>query len=92
MTWIIWAISGLVVLMVYVQVLALCVAAKRADSAIIVPERTAAMCEYGLCRERWTALVDLGLKGHRYVCDAHVQAVVSETVDPTFAACGVAEQ
>lgn len=82
MTWL-W-ILPVAWLAVIAWVLCLCIMAKDDDLVLEspVPERTAAMCEYGACRERWTVLVHLGLKGSRYVCDQHVEAVVRESVEP----------
>lgn len=90
MTLWLWLVAGQLVVSAWT--ICICVASRNADQASATspqPERTAAMCEYGVCRERWTALVDLGSKGNRYVCDAHVDIVVRETVDPDFEAFGV---
>lgn len=87
-----WALLGFVVIAVYTLAFALARMAKRADDQHpVVLDRTTAMCEHGACRERWTVLVNLGAKGHKWVCDAHVNAVVSEAVEPQFEASGVPE-
>jgi hypothetical protein len=87
--WVWVATGGVIVLCGWTVALALARAAKQADAAPSLPERTAGMCEYGACREPWSVLVDLGLRGSRYVCAQHVEAVVRENVEPEFEACGV---
>lgn len=54
-----------------------------------LPERTANMCEYGFCRDKWTTYVNLGLHGFRYVCDKHVEPMLQEYAETEFEAMGV---
>jgi hypothetical protein len=87
----IWVAVGSIVLVALVLAAAFDNAAASADAAHdkALPERTAAMCEYGACRDKWRVLLDLGPKGSRFVCDHHVDAVVRENIEPEFEAGGV---
>lgn len=54
-------------------------------------EKRAEMCDFGPCTERWSVVVDLAGKDCKFVCAAHVCAVVRENVEPVFEAMGVPE-
>lgn len=90
MIWVAVGIGALVFAAVgFVIALGNAAAIADAQRAHPLPDRTEGMCEYGPCRETWTAVVDLGSKGARFVCDHHVGLIVRENIEPEFEACGV---